>query len=110
MGKKLLFVFFILSLLPNFGLAFDANPGIYRNSLVGTVAVVLNVVLDILWLVAVAFAIIMFIVAGFKFFTSQGDPVKVRQAGMSLVWGVAGVVVVLFAWSIIKIVRNQFGV
>ncbi len=67
-------------------------------------------VLNILWIIAMAFVIIMFVLAGFKFLTAQGDPGKVAEARQSVIWGIAGAVVIVLAWSIIAIVKTQLNV
>jgi len=110
MNKKIIIssVSVALSSLPAVILAFDpgpipnAAPGLNINSLV-------DIVFSILWPVAVAFFIVMFVIAAFQFFTAQGDPEKVKSARNFVIWGVVGVVVALLAWSIPFIVRNTLG-
>ena len=48
-----------------------------------------------------AIAVIMFIMAGVLFLTAQGAPEKVQQARQAFLWGVAGVIVGILAFSII---------
>jgi hypothetical protein len=61
------------------------------------------------WIVFAIIALIMFIVAGIKFLTAGGDPAKVGEARMAFIWGVAGVVVAVIAFSIVGIVQNLIG-
>jgi len=83
------------------------NPGPVPNTVPSlTVGQIIDAIFSILWPIAVAFFIIMFVVAGFLFATAQGDPEKVSQARSSVIWGTAGVVVALLAWSIVFVVRN----
>ena len=49
-------------------------------------------------------AVIMFVVAGGLFLSAQGDPEKIRQARSAVIWGVAGVIVGILAFSIIAVV------
>ena len=49
-------------------------------------------------------AVISFLVAGVLFLSSHGEPEKIKQARAAVVWGVAGVVVGILAFSIIAIV------
>lgn len=53
-----------------------------------------------------AIAVIMFIIAGILFLTAQGDPDKVQKARGAFMWGIAGVVVGILAFSIIAIVAS----
>ncbi len=87
----------------------DFNPGGTPNTVVLSVTQIVNVVLDFIWPIFAGFAVIMFIVAGFAFLTSQGDPEKVNQARQATLWGVVGVVVALVAFSIPFIVRVTLG-
>ncbi len=49
-------------------------------------------------------AVISFVVAGVLFLSSRGEPEKIKQARSAVIWGVAGVVVGILAFSIIAIV------
>ncbi|OGZ66984.1 MAG: hypothetical protein A3D35_01815 [Candidatus Staskawiczbacteria bacterium RIFCSPHIGHO2_02_FULL_34_9] len=80
----------------------NASPTLDINTLV-------DVLFSILWPVAVAFFIVMFIMAAFKFATAQGDPTAIASARSFLIWGIVGVIVALLAFSIPFIVRNTLG-
>ena len=86
------------------------NAGNVPN-VVGTLTIqgLVDIIFSILWPVFIAFAIIMFLLAAFGFFTAQGDPEKVANARNFVLWGVVGVVVALLAFSIPFIVRNTLG-
>ncbi len=81
-------------------------PGTYTGSIWGLI----QIVLDILWKIAVAFFIIMFILAGFMFATAQGDAEKVKTARGAVIWGAVGIVVALLAFSIVQILKVTIGV
>lgn len=49
-------------------------------------------------------AILMIIWSGFRFTTSNGDPGKVKQAKMALVYSIVGLVVALLAFAIVNFV------
>ena len=110
MNKKLIVasVSTVLLALPAVMFAFvsgpipNASPGLSVNDLI-------DLLFGILWPVAVAFSIVMFVIAAFQFFTAQGDPEKVKGARNFVIWGVVGVIVALLAWSIPFIVRNTIG-
>jgi hypothetical protein len=53
-----------------------------------------------------AIAVISFVIAGIYFLTSGGDPDKVTKARSAAIWGVAGIVVGIIAFSIIAIVAS----
>lgn len=75
--------------------------------LAGMLAWLLNMALHIVWLIAVTVTIIMFVVAGLKFLTAQGNEQQIAEARRAVLWGVAGVAVIIIAWSIILIIRTQ---
>lgn len=110
MNKKIIVssVVTVLLSLPAVILAFtpggipNAAPGLDINALV-------DILFSILWPIAVAFFIVMFVIAAFQFFTAQGDPEKVKSARNFVIWGIVGVVVALLAWSIPFIIRNTLG-
>jgi heme/copper-type cytochrome/quinol oxidase subunit 2 len=75
--------------------------------------IVLNIailIFSVLWVVAATFVVVMFVIAGFKYLTAQGDASKVSDANKAVIWGAAGVVVILLAWSITGVLRTQLGV
>ncbi len=108
MNKKIIVSSTLAALLalPVFVLAF--NPGPIPNAVPGlSVGSLIDVVFGILWPVAVAFFIIMFILASFLFATAQGDPEMVKKARGAVIWGVVGVLVALLSFSIVFIIRNM---
>lgn len=109
MNKKLISVSlsaFLLS-FPAVILAFQAGPVPSAVTSL-TVESIIDLLFSILWPVAVAFFIVMFVIAAFQFFNAQGDAEKIKSARSFLIWGVVGVVVALLAWSIPFIIRNMF--
>lgn len=58
------------------------------------------------WMIFGAVAVIAFVVAGILFLTAAGSPEKIQQARNAFLWGVAGVVVGILAYSIITIVQT----
>ena len=110
MNKKIIAASTLAALLasPAFILAF--SPGNIPNTVnTLTVGSLVDIIFSILWPIAVAFFIIMFILAAFQFATAQGDPGKLQAARSSVIFGVVGVVVALVAWSLVAIVRNMIG-
>ena len=108
MNKKIIVssVSAVLMALPV--LVFAFNPGATPNPAPAlNVGNLIDILFSILWPVAVAFFIVMFILAAFLFATAQGDPEKLKNARNSVIWGVVGVVVALLAWSVVFIIRNM---
>lgn len=76
------------------------------NDLMKTVKVIINVVLGIVGLVAV----VMMIVGGISFITSQGDTSKVTKARNTILYGVVGLIVALLAFAIVNFVVSGSGI
>lgn len=70
------------------------------DDLLGTVKNVINAVLGVLGIVAV----VVIILGGFTFLTSQGDAGKVMKGRNTILWGVIGLIVALFAFAIVNFV------
>ena len=64
-------------------------------------------IVNVVWVVAAGVAVIMFVAAGLLFLTAQGDSAKLKTARAAALWGVAGVVVIILAFSIINIVQTS---
>ena len=58
------------------------------------------------WIVFTVIAVIAFIVAGVLFLTAAGNPERIAQARNAFLWGVAGVVVGVIAFTIITLVTS----
>lgn len=117
MNKKVfsLFLSIILSFLPITALAdfssgevpFASNP---QNFNVFTiVSDIITKILNLMWVVLVAFAMIMFLVAAFQFLSAQGEPEEIKKARNSLIWGVVGLAVAIIAFSLPRIIVGLFG-
>ena len=79
---------------------FDQSP-----NLSGLIAGIMRAV----WMVFAAIVIILFIYAGIRFLTAGGQPEKIQEARMALLWGVVGVIVVILAYSIFAIAQSIIG-
>lgn len=109
MNKKLIALSTLVALaLPAVGLAvtFGGQP----PSVALTVPGVLNVVLTIVWWVFIAVVVVLFVAAGILFLTAQGDPTQLATARRAVIWGAAGVLVGILAYSIVSIVGFAFGI
>ena len=102
MNKKIKLTLISLGtlLLPVMALA-QATPG---NGL--TMTGVINDIETAIWIVFGCIAVVCFVVAGILFLVSAGVPEKIQAARSAFIWGVAGVVVGIIAYSIITIVTS----
>lgn len=105
----LLILFSILLLSPIVSLAapFDAGtrPGTNLNAGTQWLNDLITSLISSIWMLFVAFAIIMFIAAGFLFLKAQGEPAEVGTARKALLWGVIGFAVGILAFLLPFIVR-----
>lgn len=58
------------------------------------------------WIVFTIIAVIAFVIAGVMFLVSGGDPDKITKARQAFLWGVAGIVVGILAFTIITVVTS----
>ncbi|MBQ2659753.1 hypothetical protein IJF85_02140 [Candidatus Saccharibacteria bacterium] len=71
-----------------------------------TVQAIINWVLAVLGLVTV----VMIIIGGFTYLTSQGDPGKTKKGRDTILYGVIGLIIALLAFAIVNFVlANVFG-
>lgn len=113
MNKKLVLPILYLLALPSiaFGQFFPTMPSLTSGvDLLSLITIIASLIINATWIVSVAFVIIMFVVAGFKFVTAQGDPSKVSDARNAVIWGVGGIIVILLAFSILVVLRITLGV
>ncbi len=70
----------------------------------------LNKIIDFIFWVGMALAPVMFIVAGFMYVISAGSPQKVEQAKKIIIYTVIGLVVLLLARGLVKVLESIIGV
>ena len=83
----------------------------YRDSTIGSnqqdampiISVIINVVIGLIGLVAV----IMIIVGGIMYTSSQGNPDKVKQAKDIILYSIVGLVVALLAFAVVNFVLTN---
>ena len=66
-------------------------------------------IFNFVWPLFTIVAILFFIVAGYLFLSANGDAAKVKTAKSALLWGIAGVVVAILAFSIPTIIAGILG-
>jgi hypothetical protein len=98
MSKKILFFLILLSV---FLVPFTAHAAVdsiqsLMRALVGSA----------LWAVFTGIVVICFIYSGVMFLSSGGEPAKLQKARSSFLWGIAGVVVGILAYSIVSILEK----
>lgn len=79
----------------------DASGGSKAGSLVKNV---INLLLFVLGIIAV----IMIVVGGIRYTTSDGDPGKTKSARDTILYSVVGLVVAMLAYAIVNFVVAQF--
>ena len=85
--------------------SFQGESGDNCKSTVGlTIPGLIHLLLQMLTVVAGVIAVIMLIVAGFNYITSDGDATKISHAKSTLIYAIVGIVVVAFAQFIVKFV------
>ncbi len=79
----------------------DVNPGAAVN-LNEMIKVILNTVFGVVGIVAV----VMIVIGGVNYTTSQGDSQKVQKAKNTIMYGIIGLIIVLLAFAIVNFVLN----
>jgi hypothetical protein len=99
------FAFFGISVMAaNGGVTFD-NP-LADDDIVS----ILNKIWKFLYILALALVPLIAIIAGFMFLTAGGEPEKIRKARNLLLWMAVGVVIILLAGGIVKVIKMILGV
>ena len=101
MKKKLFAVFFVSVITPLLAFADLTNV----CDIVGLIDKAKNIFAFIVF----AFAVIAILYSALLFLTSGGDPEKVAKGRSSLIWGLVGIAVALFASYAIPFVANVVG-
>lgn len=82
--------------------ACNIDPAHSGDDLINDTNKIINVVIGVLGVVAVA----VVIYGGFLFLTAQGDPGKIKKGKDSITWGIIGLIIALLSWSIINFVLS----
>ena len=106
--KKIALISLTVMLLPVMALAqMEPNAPGGPGAQVGSLQQIIHVVENAMGLIFGAIAVIAFLYAGILFLTAGGAPEKIAAARSAFIWGVAGVVVGIVAFSIIAIVASM---
>lgn len=74
------------------------------------ITTLINGIFGIIWPFFAALAIFAYLLAGFLFLTSKGNPQKVDEARAAVVWGSVGIAVGILSLSIPWVIKNLLGV
>lgn len=74
-----------------------------EDNLMATLTVIVNVIVGVVAFVAV----VMIVIGGISFVTSQGDTSRVAKARNTILYGVVGLVVALLAYAIVNFVLSS---
>lgn len=66
-------------------------------------------ILDILLIFAIPLVVFFIIYAGFSYVTARGNPGKIQQAHMALLYALIGAVLIFGARAILDIIKNTVG-
>jgi len=66
--------------------------------------------IEFIRMVALALAPLVFIFAGFKYFTAGGNPDQVKQATNLVKWALIGLAIILIAEGIAKVIADVLGI
>jgi hypothetical protein len=88
-----------------------APGGLPNQSVVGTDpgATALQTILSIVFAVTASVALLIIVIAGFRYVVSHGDPNAVTQARNTILYAVIGLLVSLTAFSIVTFVVKGIG-
>jgi len=73
----------------------------------GNLTKIVKLIINVLSLTVGIVAVIMIIVAGFKYITSGGDTNKVTSAKNALIYAIVGLIIVALAQFIVRVVLKQ---
>ena len=66
----------------------------------------LSAIANFLFIISIPIAVIFIIIGGFQFATAAGNPEKINAGKKTITWAVIGIVVLLVAGSIAKLIEN----
>jgi len=102
--------------LPGTGATGGTSPGGLSNvqlpnflSGVTSISGLILLIVNFLITLAIPFAVLMLVWAGFKFATAQGDPAKLTKARQNLLWTVLGIAVIMASRAIVDYVTEILG-
>jgi TRAP-type C4-dicarboxylate transport system permease small subunit len=78
----------------------DPQAGVKVNNLLKTALRILSIIVGVA-------AVIMIIVGGFKFITSNGEAANVASARSTIIYAIVGIIVVAFAQVIVRFVLHK---
>ena len=110
--NKLTFAVLCAATLPFLALAAVNNPISVAggpNVTINNITGLINSLLGTLWVIFAGIAVVCFVISGILFLTAGGQAEKITAARSAFIWGIAGVVVGIIAYSIITIVGNILG-
>jgi len=104
---KITLISLSILLLPVMALAqMETNAPGGTGASIGSLRQIVHSIENAMGMVFGGIAVIMFLVAGILFLTAGGTPEKVQAARSAFIWGIAGVVVGIVAFSIVAIVSS----
>jgi len=84
--------------------------GVKDVATISCIPAIFSNLVNVLLMFAGITALAIFIMGGFKLIHSGGDPKKLEGARMSFIFGLVGLLIVLFSFAIISIISHVTGV
>ncbi len=75
-----------------------------------TVPALLAKITNFIWILALAAAPIIILIAGYLFLTSAGDPEKVKTAKNTIVWTFVGLLVIFLSNAMVNWLKEVVGI
>ncbi len=87
---------------------YQAAGGGSQTSSTASLSGLIKTVIDVLLYVLGAVAVIMIVIGGIKYTTSNGDQAQVTSAKNTIMYAVIGLIVAIMAYAIVNFVINAF--
>lgn len=69
----------------------------------------LQIILNTVFAITGAIAVLIIVLAGFRYIISQGNPSEVTTAKNAIIYALVGLVVIMFAFAIVNFVLGGLG-
>lgn len=83
----------------------ELNDGKKLDGQGGYIQIITNTLLFVIG----AISVIVIIVGGIKYATSDGDPSKIKSAKDTILYAIVGIVIAILAFALVQFITTQFG-
>ncbi|MGH7158301.1 MAG: hypothetical protein ACREGD_04535 [Candidatus Saccharimonadales bacterium] len=64
----------------------------------------IQIIMNIVFVISGAIAVLMVVISGIRFIASQGNPSETAKARNGIIWALLGILIIIFAASIVNFV------